>query len=302
VPTENDRAATARPTPGRLVLIGTPIGNLGDLSPRAVAALAGADVIACEDTRVTRKLLSHAGITGRRLVAVHAHNEAEGGAALVAEAANGAVVALVTDAGMPAISDPGARVVAAAAAAGVEVVVVPGPSSALAALVVSGLPADRFCFEGFLPRKGGERAARLAAIAAEACTVVLFESPHRVAKLLHDLASVCGEGRPVVVARELTKLHEEVWRGTLGDATAWLDGVEPRGEYVVVLGPRPAAPPSDPVADEVIAAALREHREAGDDRKAALAAVVSSLGVPRRRVYDVAVRLSKSGGDQQGAR
>ncbi len=144
-----------RPGGGRIVLVGTPIGNLGDLSPRAVQTLAGADLIACEDTRVTRKLLTHAGITGRRLVAMHAHNEAASAAGLVAEAAAGAVVAVVTDAGMPGVSDPGARVVAAAAAAGVDVEVVPGPSAVLAALVLSGLPAQRFRFEGFLPRKGG---------------------------------------------------------------------------------------------------------------------------------------------------
>ncbi len=287
---------------GRIVLVGTPIGNLGDLSPRAVRALAAADVIACEDTRVTRKLLSHAGIAGRRMVAVHAHNEAVAAAALVIEAGAGTVVAVVTDAGMPGISDPGARLVAAAADAGVLVEVVPGPSAALAALVVSGLPTDRFAFDGFLPRKGGERAARLAAIAAEPRTVVLFESPHRVQATLLHLLGACGADRPVAVARELTKIHEEVWRGTVGDAVRWIDSVEPRGEYVIVVGPAPVAARGEALDDEAITAALALRLAAGDDRKGAVAAVTAGLGVPRRRVYDLAVAMKKAGGQEEGAR
>ncbi len=266
-----------------------------------MAALAGADVIACEDTRVTRKLLSHAGITGRRLVAVHAHNEASAAVALVAEAAAGSVVAVVTDAGMPGISDPGTRLVAAAAAGGVTVEVVPGPSAVLAALVASGLPTERFCFDGFLPRKGGERVTRLACIASEDRTVVLFESPHRVRATVGNLLASCGGERRVAVARELTKLHEEVWRGTLAEAVAWLDTVEPRGEYVIVVGPAPAVVP--PEVDEAsIASALASRLAAGDDRKAAVAAVTASLGVPRRRVYDAAVALRKAEGEREGAR
>jgi 16S rRNA (cytidine1402-2'-O)-methyltransferase len=276
------------------VVVGTPIGNLGDLSPRAQRTLAEADVIACEDTRVTRKLLSHAGITGKRLVAVHAHNEAGAAESLVRQAAAGAMVAVVTDAGMPGVSDPGARLVAAAAKAGVEVVVVPGPSAALAALVLSGLPTERFSFDGFLPRKGGERAARLAAIAAEPRTVVLFESPHRVRVTIGSLLSACGAERPVAIARELTKLHEEVWRGNLGDAVGWLESVEPRGEYAVVVGPAPvpdAAAVAAATDDETICSALAGRLAAGDDPKAAVAAVTAALGVPRRRVYDLAVTL-----------
>jgi 16S rRNA (cytidine1402-2'-O)-methyltransferase len=297
VPTEDE--------PGRIILVGTPIGNLGDLSPRAVRTLSEADVIACEDTRVTRKLLTYAAITGKRLVTVHAHNEASAADSLVAEAAAGAVIALVSDAGMPAISDPGARIVAAAAAAGIAVEVVPGPSSVLAALVLSGLPTERFSFDGFLPRKGGERAARLAAIAAEPRTVVLFESPHRVQVTLGNLLSSCGAARPVAVARELTKLHEEVWRGVLAEAVTWIESVEPRGEYVIVVGPAPvpdAATRAAAVDDEAIALALARRLAAGDDRKAAVVAVTAALGVPRRRVYDVAVALRKSGGEARGAR
>ncbi len=286
---------------GRIVLVGTPIGNLGDLSPRALRALAEADLIACEDTRVTRKLLTYAGLTGRRLVALHAHNEAAAGMALVGEAAAGAVVAVVTDAGMPGISDPGTRLVAAATAAGVDVEVVPGPSAVLAALVLSGLATDRFVFEGFLPRKGGERAARLAAVAAEPRTVVLFESPHRVAATIGHLVAACGGDRGVAVARELTKLHEEVWRGCLGGAATWLESVEPRGEYVIVVGPREAPPPLAQ-DDEAITAALAARLAAGEDRKAAVASVTAALGVPRRRVYDVAVALRKANGQAEGAR
>jgi 16S rRNA (cytidine1402-2'-O)-methyltransferase len=292
--------ATA-PADGRIVLVGTPIGNLGDLSPRAVQALAAADVIACEDTRVTRKLLTHAGITGKRLVTLNAHNEGPGSDQLVAEAAAGGVVAVVTDAGMPGVSDPGARLVAAATGAGVAVEVVPGPSAGLTALVVSGLPTDRFSFDGFLPRKGGERSARLQAIAASDRTVVLFESPHRVRATIGDLVSVCGGERRVAVARELTKLHEEVWRGTLAGAVDLWATVEPRGEYVIVVGPAPAAAAAA-VSDRDIADALGPLLDGGGDRKAAVITVTAALGVPRRRVYDVAVRLKNGDGQEKGAR
>jgi 16S rRNA (cytidine1402-2'-O)-methyltransferase len=311
-------ARAAEPGVGRIVLVGTPIGNLGDLSPRAVHTLAGADLIACEDTRVTRKLLSHAGITGRRLVAMHAHNEAASAAGLVAEAAAGKVVAVVTDAGMPGVSDPGARVVTAAAAAGVTVEVVPGPSAVLAALVLSGLATDRFSFEGFLPRKGREKGARLAAIAASPQTVVVFESPHRVRVTVQNLEAACGADRAVAVARELTKLHEEVWRGSLAEAAAWLETVEPRGEYVIVVGPAGVGASGGPggsvgsaqgrvagvdaVDDDSIVLALAARLAAGEDRKAAVAAVTAALGVPRRRVYDVAVALRKAEGQPGGAR
>ncbi|HSS09605.1 MAG TPA: 16S rRNA (cytidine(1402)-2'-O)-methyltransferase [Acidimicrobiales bacterium] len=283
---------------GRLLLVGTPIGNLGDLSPRAVEVLSTADVIVCEDTRVTRKLLSHAGIRGRRLVAMHEHNEASVAVEVVALVVAGATVAVVTDAGMPGISDPGSRLVKAAASAGVSVEVVPGPSAALAALVVSGLPTDRFCFEGLLTRKMGEKAARLAAIAAEPRTVVLFESPRRVRATVDMLASVCGGSRSVAVAREMTKVHEEVWRGTLEGATAWLSSVEPRGEYVLVIGGAAA-----PVADDgAISAALADRLAAGEDRKTAVGVVAAALGVPKRRVYEIGLRLRNSDGMREGSR
>ncbi len=284
---------------GRLILVGTPIGNLGDLSDRAREVLAGADVICCEDTRHTRKLLTHAGITPRRLLAVHEHNEAAAAPSLVAMAAEGATVAVVTDAGLPGISDPGERLVRAAADAGIRVEVVPGPSAALAALVVSGLPGDRFCFEGFLPRRGGERRARMAAISAEPRTVVLFESPHRVRETIANLLSACGRDRPVSIVRELTKIHEEVWRGSLAAAVDHLAQREPRGEYVIVVGGAPvaAATPANP---SEIEASLLERLAAGQDRRTAVAAVAADLGVPKRAVYDASVRV-KRGGDSEAA-
>jgi 16S rRNA (cytidine1402-2'-O)-methyltransferase len=229
---------------------------------------------------------------------MHQHNEAATAARLVALVAGGATVAVVTDAGLPGISDPGERLVKAAASAGVTVEVVPGPSAALAALVVSGLPTDRFCFEGFLPRKGGERAARLAAISAEPRTVVLFESPRRVQSTVGALASVCGPDRPVAIARELTKLHEEVWRGTLEEAVAWLSSVEPRGEYVVVVGGAVA-----PMADDgAISTALAARLSAGEDRRTAVAAVAAALGISKRRVYEIGLRLRNSDGMPKAAR
>ena len=271
-----------------LVVVGTPLGNLGDLSPRAVEALAGADVVACEDTRRTRALLTAAGVAGRRLVAVHEHNEAQRAEEITALVRDGARVALVTDAGMPAISDPGQRVVAAVVAEGLRVDVVPGPSAVVTALVASGLPCERFAFEGFLPRKGSPRRRRLATLAGEPRTVVLYEAPHRVRETVADLAAACGEDRPVALARELTKLHEEVWRGTLGEAVADLADRTPRGEYVVVVG---GAPPPPDASDEEIEEALVDRMAAGDDRRAAVAAVASGLAVAKRRVYELARRL-----------
>ena len=274
---------------GRLVLVGTPIGNLGDLSPRAVEALTTADTIACEDTRRTRALLSHLGLpAGRRLLAVHDHNEADEVANVLARLDKGEQVVVVTDAGMPGISDPGERLVAAAAAANHAVEVVPGPSALIAALVVSGLSTSRFCFEGFLPRKGTTRARRLAEVAADVRTTVVFEAPHRVRQTVADLAAAVGDSRRVAVARELTKMHEEVWRGTLAGAVEHLSTKEPRGEYVVVLD---GAPPPDPAGEADVEAALRARLDAGTDKRSAIAEVTAALGVPKRLVYDIALKL-----------
>ncbi len=278
--------------PGRLVLVGTPIGNLGDLAPRAVEALTTADTIACEDTRRTRALLSHLGLpAGRRLLAVHDHNEAVEVANVLARLDKGERVAVVTDAGMPGISDPGERLVAAAVAANYIVEVVPGPSALIAALVVSGLSTTRFCFEGFLPRKGTARARRLAEVVADIRTTVVFEAPHRVRETVADLAEAAANTRRVAVARELTKMHEEVWRGTLAGAVEHLATKEPRGEYVVVLE---GAPPPDPAGEADVESALRARLEAGADKRSAIAEVTAALGVPKRVVYDIALGLSRN--------
>jgi 16S rRNA (cytidine1402-2'-O)-methyltransferase len=273
------------PRAGRLVLVGTPIGNLGDLAPRAVEALAAADVVCCEDTRRTGRLLQHAGVRAAALKVVNDHTEEAAVADVVARLGRGDVVAVVSDAGMPGISDPGERLVGAAVQGGFAVEVVPGPSAAVTALVASGLPAGRFAFEGFLPRKGSGRTERLAALAGERRTVVLYEAPHRVARTLADLAEACGAERPVAVARELTKLHEEMWRGTLAGAVAHVGEVEPRGEHVLVLGGAPA--PVDATDDDV-RAALAAARARGATTRDAVAEVSATLAVPKRRAYALA--------------
>jgi 16S rRNA (cytidine1402-2'-O)-methyltransferase len=278
----------ARAGHAALVLVATPIGNLGDLSPRAVETLAGADVIACEDMRHSRRLLDHAGVHAHKLITVHDHNEADQVRTILSLLERGKRVALVTDAGTPGISDPGQRVVASVAAAGFLVEVVPGPSAVIAALVVSGLPTHRFTFEGFLPRKGGERSRRLATIGEAGCTTVLYEAPHRLARTLNDLMETCGPLRSVVLVRELTKLFEEVWRGTLSSAVDHVAAVAPRGEYVIVLG---SAPPRGPVDDATITAALQARLSAGVSRKTAVADVANSLAVQKKRVYELATRL-----------
>ena len=276
---------------GRLVLVATPIGNLGDLSPRAVAALGDADVVVCEDTRRTGRLLAHAGVRARRLIVANEHTEAAAAAEVARLLDGDAVVALVTDAGTPGVSDPGGRLVAAAIAGGHAVEAVPGPSAALAALVVSGLPTDRFVVEGFLPRTGGARRQRVAELIAERRTVVLYEAPHRLARTLAELAEALGADRPVAVARELTKRHEEVWRGTLGAAAARAaaDETAPRGEHVIVLGGAPHPPVASPTE---ISAALDRAQAGGADRKTAVAMVAAAFGVPKRDVYEASLRRS----------
>jgi len=277
---------------GALVLVATPIGNLGDLSPRAVEVLRTADVIAAEDTRRTRALLTHAGIPGgRKLVAVHEHNERARAAELVERIRTGDQVAFVTDAGMPGISDPGERLVRVCVEAGLKVEVVPGPSAVLAALVVSGLPTARFVMEGFLPRSGRDRTTRLADVATDPRTVVLFEAPNRITATLGDLAGVCGLDRRIVIARELTKRFEEVWRGTLAEAIEHVGAHEPRGEHVLVLG---GAPPTGAPDDDAIRAAVRGLLGDGVSARDAAAEVASALGVPKRRAYDIAIALPRS--------
>jgi len=275
---------------GVLVLVATPIGNLGDLSPRAVETLRDADVIACEDTRHTGKLLHHAGIGGVKLIAVHEHNEMSAAQDLVRRVKAGERVALVSDAGMPGISDPGERVVAAVAAAGLKVSAIPGPSAAPAAVAVSGLPTQRFCFEGFLPRKGRERAERLQSLSGELRTSVIYEAPHRLEVTVADLAERCGLSRQVVLVREMTKIHEEVWRGSLDQLGVRLAGAGVKGECVLVLA---GAPEPEQKSDEAILSALRVQLEGGASKKDSVAAVVDELGVPRNRAYALAQSLAK---------
>jgi 16S rRNA (cytidine1402-2'-O)-methyltransferase len=275
---------------GFIVLVGTPIGNLGDLSPRAAKALAGADVIYCEDTRHSRKLLSHAGITGIPLRSLHEHNEDHRIAEVIDSVRQGRVAAVVSDAGMPGISDPGSRLVKAAAAAGVMVTVVPGPTALITALVSSGLATDRFCFEGFLPRSGKERRQRLEQVAREQRTSVIYEAPTRVAATLAHLAESCGADRSVAVARELTKLHEEVWRGTLADGAEWASSGMIRGEVVLVLEGAPATAPVV-VDDKQLREAMAARLAAGERTRGVVDDVAAAFHVSRRRVYDLALIL-----------
>ena len=273
---------------GRLVLVATPIGNLGDLSPRAVETLSRSSLILCEDTRHSGKLLSHAGVSGVRLAVCNEHTENERSREVLALLDAGETVTLITDAGTPGISDPGSRLARLVIDAGHEVSAVPGPAAFVMALVISGFDTNRFVFEGFLPRSGRERTARLAAIAAEPRTTVIYEAPHRIERTIADLAAVCGGERNVAVARELTKIYEYVWRGALEAAGAHLAAAAPRGEYVVVLQ---GAPPRGEVSDDEIRSALHLALE-GHSRKDAVEAVVGQLEVPKRRVYDLALTLA----------
>jgi len=278
---------------GSIVLAATPLGNPGDASDRLRDALATADVIAAEDTRRLRRLLSDLAITPTgRITSFYDAIERERSEELVGRAAEGAVVLVVSDAGMPTVSDPGYRLVALAVERGIRVTVLPGPSAVLSAVAVSGLPVDRFCFEGFLPRKAGERATRLAELASEPRTMVFFEAPHRLAVMLAALADGLGPGRSAAVCRELTKTYEEVRRGTLADLADWAaDGV--RGEItVVVAGADPAERRrAAGLEDEHgwVAAVEAAERD-GLTRKEAIADVARLAGVPRREVYDAVVR------------
>jgi 16S rRNA (cytidine1402-2'-O)-methyltransferase len=269
--------------------VATPIGNLGDLSPRAVETLSQSSLILCEDTRHSGKLLSHAGISGVRLAVCNEHTEHERSRDVLSLLDAGQTVTLITDAGTPGISDPGSRLVRAVVDAGHVVSAVPGPAAFVMALVISGFDTSRFVFEGFLPRSGRERASRLAAVAAESRTTVIYEAPHRVERTIADLAAVCGGDRRVAMARELTKIYEAVWRGSLEAAVAHLGSTAPRGEYVIVVE---GAPPRGEVSDDEIRSALHLALE-GHSRKDAVEAVVGQLEVPKRRVYDLALAVGR---------
>ena len=271
---------------GVLVLAGTPIGQVGDAPPRLAHELGTADVVAAEDTRRLSRLAAELGVeVGGRVVSYFEGNEAQRTPGLVEALERGERVLLVTDAGMPSVSDPGYRLVAAAVAAGVRVTAVPGPSAVLTALALSALPVDRFCFEGFLPRKAGERARRLAEVAADPRTLVYFEAPHRTGAALRAMAEAFGPDRPAAVCRELTKTYEEVVRGPLSELVVWAEG-EVRGEVTLVVG---GAPP--PRTDDLDWSALVEAETAtGVSRSDAIKAVARRHGVPKRTVYDAAHR------------
>ena len=281
---------------GALVLVATPIGNLADLGPRAREVLAEADLICCEDTRRTRALLSAAGIRAQdRLLSLHGHNERDRLERVATCVAGGGTVAVVSDAGTPGISDPGAWLAAQLAAAGETVTTVPGPSSVIGALVVSGLATDRFCVEGFLPRKGPERRRRLAALMADERTSVVLEAPGRVAGTLAEMAAL-DAARPAAVVRELTKVHEVVWRGTLGEGARSFAARQVRGEVVLVVGGAPPRPPaSDAEVDAAVRVQLAENPGAGPRQVAER--VAAELGVARRRAYEAALRARDAPGD-----
>ncbi|CAA9250343.1 MAG: 16S rRNA (cytidine(1402)-2'-O)-methyltransferase [uncultured Blastococcus sp.] len=272
---------------GRLVLGGAPLGQPGDVGPRLRELMAVADVLAVEDTRRLHRLASDLGVTFTgRVVTFHESVEQARLPGLMAALAGGATVLLLTDAGMPSVSDPGYTLVRAAIDAGIPVTSVPGPSAVTTALAVSGLPVDRFCFEGFLPRKGGERRSFLASLAEERRTMVFFESPHRLADALRDAAGAFGDSRAAAVCRELTKTYEEIRRGPLAELVEWAaEGV--KGEItLVVAGASPVAVPLEPAE---LAAAVAAEEAAGATRKDAIRAVVLRTGLPKRTVFDAVV-------------
>lgn len=280
--------------PGSLVLVATPIGNLGDLSPRALDVLQRADLVCCEDTRHTGMLLQRSGVRAARLAVLNEHTEADRVSEVLAVLGGGGVVAVVTDAGTPGISDPGALLVRAIIDAGHRVSAVPGPTAFTTALVISGFDTSRFVVEGFLPRSGTDRRARLAEVAAERRTIVLYEAPHRLVRTVADLCAVCGPDRRVALARELTKLHEEVWRGTLAEAVQHLADAPPRGEYAVVLE---GAAPAAEVDDATLVRRLGELVAGGSTRSDAVATVMHEFGVARRRAYPLSLTMAASSPD-----
>ena len=273
-----------------LYLVPTPIGNLGDLSDRIRQALAEADFIAAEDTRVTMKLLRHLDLN-RPLVSYHEHNKRIAGPKILARLQAGETCALVTDAGTPAISDPGEDLVKLCIDAGVIVTALPGPCALITALCISGLPTARFTFEGFLPTAAKDRRERLEQLLAEQRTMIFYEAPHRLRETLRDLAEAFGPERPIALCRELTKLHEEALRLRLGEAVSYYEENEPRGEYVLVLGGAPEAARSKEVTLEEALTMVRQQLDAGKRKKEAVRAVSELTGFPRNALYDAVLNL-----------
>ena len=273
---------------GTLYLVGTPIGNLSDLSPRAKQILASVDFIAAEDTRVSLKLLNHFDIR-RPLVSYHEHNRAQSGEKILARLLAGESCALVTDAGMPAISDPGEDLVRLCAEAGIPVTAIPGPCAAITALSISGLPTGRFCFEGFLSTNKKSRQTHLDGLRGETRTMIFYEAPHKLTATLADLSAVFGAERRISLCRELTKLHEEVLRTTLGEAAAYYAEHAPRGEFVLIVeGAAPKAPEAVSEADAL--EAVRALIGQGLSRKDAVRRVSEQTGIPKNELYNAAVR------------
>ncbi|HEX6471241.1 MAG TPA: 16S rRNA (cytidine(1402)-2'-O)-methyltransferase [Streptosporangiaceae bacterium] len=274
---------------GTLTLAAAPIGHVEDASARLRAALAAADIIAAEDTRRLRRLAADLGVTPvGRIVSYYDANERARAAELLEELRGGSDVLVVTDAGLPGVSDPGYRLVTAAVAAEIPVTVLPGPSAVTTALVISGLPTDRFCFEGFLPRRAGERAARLAELAGEPRTMVFFEAPHRLAAALEAMAGAFGADRPAAVCRELTKTYEEVRRGPLGELAAWASGGV-RGEMTIVVGGAPDRAGTADVGE--LAGEVERRVRGGVPRKEAIGQVAREYGVQKRKLYDAVIAM-----------
>ena len=275
--------APATGGPGRIVLAATPIGNAGDASARLLELLTTADIVAAEDTRRLHRLVQNLGVTvAGRIISYHEHNEAAKTADLLDQVRSGKTLVMVTDAGMPSVSDPGFRLVEGAVAAGLKVTAAPGPSAVLTALALSGLPTDRFCFEGFLPRKAGERSSRLADLDTERRTMVFFEAPHRLEPMLRALHERFGSERRAAVCRELTKTYEEVIRGTLRELLQWAESNEVRGEIAVVVG---GAPEREPGRPEDHVAAVNGLIAQGVRLKEAVAAVADDAKVSKRELY-----------------
>ena len=270
-----------------LWLVATPIGNMEDLSPRAAGVLRAATIICCEDTRHSGSLLKRIGASPERLVVANEHTEHDAIETVLAALGAGAIVAVISDAGTPAISDPGERLVRAAIDAGFKVHSTPGPVAFVMAAAMSGLPTARIAFDGFLPKTGSERRERLTEVARERRTTVLYEAPHRLERTLVDLAEACGGDRQVVLAREMTKLHEEMWRGTLADAVIHAQTIEPRGEYALVLGPAVFA--TIDITDDEIVHELSARLSNGFTKRDAIDEVTAALGLSRKRVYSLAV-------------
>ena len=277
---------------GTLWLVATPIGNLSDITPRAQKTLESASLICCEDTRRTGRLLQHLGISAQALAVCNDHTEHRLAQRVVDKLSEGHDVAVVSDAGTPGISDPGERLVRAAIESGAIVSAIPGACAAISALITSGLSTERFVMEGFLPRRGRERADRLTDIAAEHRTVILYEAPHRVIRTLSDLSEICGGDRQISVSRELTKLHEETIRSTLSEINIG----EPRGEYVIVIAGRSRE--IEPATEDSIKDALELALQSGLSRRDAAAEVSRRLGIPRRQAYDLVTQMTPA--DESG--